>query len=175
MNTEAAQFYLRGGGGNSSGSGNRGENTGGGGGGHSEATPDADLSPSKQNALRLLKENLFVDSPRSILAFQRPSPSRLATGGFETERRALREVSNHPHVHARAHSLTRLLTRTHSHAHTRTLLHTNTFMLSCGHSLTFQTRWIAVMLGGRDGSTGGAQLGVCGEAEVCLTGARQDS
>lgn len=86
MNTEAAQFYLRGGVGGSAGGC-------GGSGGGAEATPDAELSPSKQNTLRLLKENLFVDSPRSILAFQRPS--RTPSGGFETERRALREVIAH--------------------------------------------------------------------------------
>lgn len=55
------------------------------------ATSDTEMSPSKQNTLRLLKENLFTDSPRSILSFQ--SPRRTASG-FETERRALFDIAS---------------------------------------------------------------------------------
>ena len=73
-NTEAAKFLL------ASGSDSN----------VSDNTADNELSTSRQHALRLLKENLFVDSPRSILSFQ--SPRRTASN-YETERKALFDVA----------------------------------------------------------------------------------
>lgn len=74
MNTDASKFWLSPGADDSA-----------------AAADNQEVSPAQQNTLRLLKENLFTDSPRSILSFQGPPRS---ASGFEIERRALLEVAS---------------------------------------------------------------------------------